>query len=112
MIYVIEMSEEKISRRNYAKYAGAGIVVVAVAGVGGYYVTRPTTKAEPVTLTHLIISDWLSPYENEMIDNYSTQTGHTINVESVAWDQMFPKILTYFESGATGYDIVNVDEFR
>ena len=48
------MTEEKISRRNYAKYAGAGVVVVAVAGIGAYYATRkgptPTpTPTPPVT---------------------------------------------------------------
>ncbi len=38
--------EEKVSRRGYAKYAGAGIVVVAVAAAGGgyYYMTRPPAK--------------------------------------------------------------------
>jgi basic membrane protein A len=35
------MAEKKVTRRGYAKYAGAGIVVIAVAGVGAYYVSRP-----------------------------------------------------------------------
>jgi ABC-type sugar transport system substrate-binding protein len=45
------MSEEKVSRRGYAKYAGAGIVVIAVAGAGAYYATRPGPSPSPTKTT-------------------------------------------------------------
>jgi multiple sugar transport system substrate-binding protein len=42
--------EEKVSRRGYVKYAGAGIVVVAVAGAGAYYATRPPATPTPTVM--------------------------------------------------------------
>jgi hypothetical protein len=45
------MSQEKVSRRGYAKYAGAGIVVIAVAGAGAYYATRPGPSPTPTATT-------------------------------------------------------------
>ena len=36
------MSEEKVSRRGYVKYAAGGIVVVGVAAAGAYYASKPT----------------------------------------------------------------------
>ncbi|MEM2910870.1 MAG: extracellular solute-binding protein [Nitrososphaerota archaeon] len=41
------MSEEKVSRRGYVKYAAAGIVVVAAAAGGAYYATRPKPTPTP-----------------------------------------------------------------
>ncbi|MEM3608121.1 MAG: extracellular solute-binding protein [Candidatus Bathyarchaeia archaeon] len=42
------MSEEKVSRRRYIAYAGAGVVIVAAAAAGGYYATRkPTPTPTP-----------------------------------------------------------------
>jgi len=35
------MTDEKVSRRNYVKYAGAAVVVVAGAAAGAYYATKP-----------------------------------------------------------------------
>jgi peptide/nickel transport system substrate-binding protein len=46
--------EKKIDRRGYMKYAAAGIVIVAGAGAGAYYATRPTmppTTTTPTTTT-------------------------------------------------------------
>ena len=42
------MTESKVSRRNYVKYAGAGIVVVAGAAAGAYYMSQPS---QPPTAT-------------------------------------------------------------
>ncbi|MEM2840555.1 MAG: ABC transporter substrate-binding protein [Candidatus Bathyarchaeia archaeon] len=45
------MSEkEKVSRRGWIKYAGAGVVVVAAAAGAGYYATQPKPTPTP-TLT-------------------------------------------------------------
>jgi peptide/nickel transport system substrate-binding protein len=43
--------EKKIDRRGYMKYASAGIVVVAGAGAGAYYATRPTTPPTTTAIT-------------------------------------------------------------
>jgi len=45
------MSEEKVSRRGYVKYAAAGVIVVAVAGAGAYYATRPKPTPTPTPTT-------------------------------------------------------------
>ena len=43
------MAEEKVSRRKYMTYAGAGVVVVAAAAGGYYYTTRaPTTPTSTI----------------------------------------------------------------
>lgn len=43
------MSNEKVSRRNYVKYAGGAVVVVAGAAAGAYYATKPTAPPTEVT---------------------------------------------------------------
>jgi ABC-type glycerol-3-phosphate transport system substrate-binding protein len=45
------MAEEEVSRRGYLKYAGAGIVVVAVAAGGAYYYTQSTAGPKPDSVT-------------------------------------------------------------
>jgi spermidine/putrescine-binding protein len=35
------MTDEKVSRRRFIKYAGAGVVIVGGAAVGAYYATKP-----------------------------------------------------------------------
>lgn len=48
------MSEKKVSRRGYVKYAAAGVVVVAGAAAGAYYATRkpaPTPTPTPTVVT-------------------------------------------------------------
>ena len=43
---------ERISRRRFLKYFGAGSVAVAVAAAGGYYIPRPEiTRTETLTKT-------------------------------------------------------------
>lgn len=41
------MTEKKVSRRSYVKYAGAGVVIVAGAAAGAYYATRPKPTPSP-----------------------------------------------------------------
>lgn len=43
------MVNENVNRRGYVKYAGAGIVVIAVAGAGAYYATKPGPTETPTT---------------------------------------------------------------
>ena len=40
--------KEKVSRRSYVKYAAAGVIVVAGAGAGAYYATRPRAPEKNV----------------------------------------------------------------
>lgn len=45
------MPNEKVTRRGYVKYAGAGIVIVAGAAAGAYYATRPGPTPTPTPTT-------------------------------------------------------------
>jgi ABC-type glycerol-3-phosphate transport system substrate-binding protein len=45
------LSEEKVSRRGWIKYAGAGVVVVAAAAGAGYYATQPKPTPTPTPTT-------------------------------------------------------------
>jgi branched-chain amino acid transport system substrate-binding protein len=45
------LSEEKVSRRSWVKYAGAGVVVVAAAAGAGYYATLPKPTPTPTPTT-------------------------------------------------------------
>ncbi|MEM2106494.1 MAG: hypothetical protein QXV46_01625, partial [Candidatus Bathyarchaeia archaeon] len=45
------MSEGKVSRRGWIKYAGAGVVVVAAAAGAGYYATQPKPTPTPTVTT-------------------------------------------------------------
>ncbi len=62
------MSEKKVSRRNYVKYAAAGVVIVAGAAGGAYYATRPKYE-KPKELSILMweaywVEDIIKPFED------------------------------------------------
>jgi ribose transport system substrate-binding protein len=50
------MSDEKVSRRKFIKYVGAGAVVAAAAGAVGYYAGRPAPMPPPATTTTQIMT--------------------------------------------------------
>lgn len=70
------MAKEKVSRRSYAKYAGAGIVVVAVAGVGAYYGTRPGPEPTTVTQAPETVVKTVAP---------TTAPGKKVDIDFVMW---------------------------
>jgi ABC-type glycerol-3-phosphate transport system substrate-binding protein len=89
------MSEE-VSRRSYAKYAGAGIVVVAIAGVGAYYATRPgpappttlqpTTTGPATTKTYVSTPTTEGPYKPDALNaniDWKQFEGEELNVISM-----------------------------
>jgi len=48
------MTQEKVSRRRYLKYVGAGVIVVGAGAAGYYFLTQPspsTTSPSPTTVT-------------------------------------------------------------
>ena len=55
-------SEEKVSRRKFIKYVGAGVVVAAAAGAVGYYGGRPTEgPATTTTVTSVVETGTVQP---------------------------------------------------
>jgi basic membrane lipoprotein Med (substrate-binding protein (PBP1-ABC) superfamily) len=51
------MTEKKVDRRGYMKYAGAAIVVVAGGAAGAYYASRPGTPTSTETSTAAATSE-------------------------------------------------------
>ena len=127
------MSEEKksgkVSRRGYVKYAGAGIVVVAVAGAGAYYGTRPQAPATPTPTevkptkteakptatpkpegkrTVTVVTDmgvmeemWMS-YDPQIIE----ETGIGIDIVATTWGTQYAKVMEDFVTKTGAYDII------
>jgi peptide/nickel transport system substrate-binding protein len=55
------LSEKKIPRRRFIKYVGAGVVVVAAAGVGAYYYSKPTPTGTITTSSTITSPTATSP---------------------------------------------------
>jgi len=116
------MSEEKkVSRRGYVKYAGAGIVVVAVAGAGAYYATKPgaptettTTQATPTTTEGKITITGLSEVsthakaEDFVLRTWGERNGVNIDIQTVPWEQLIPKMMAAMMSQDPYFDLVYV----
>ena len=112
------MGEKDVSRRGYVKYAGAGVVVVAVAGAGAYYATRqPTTEEKPegkefegVTLNVIVdewrLSDTVLPFLGQ---EFQKRTGGRINITSVPYDELHDKIFIELANQSGAYDIIMPD---
>lgn len=80
------MKKEKVSRRNYAKVAGAGVVGIAIGAAGGYYgapkaPSETITKTETATVTEGV-SPTTQPTEQYPIPEipYMPKKGTTIRV--------------------------------
>ena len=61
--------EKKIDRRGYMKYAAAGIVVVAGAGAGVYYATRPTTPPTTTAQKDTLIVGTTDSIETSLVES-------------------------------------------
>jgi hypothetical protein len=110
----VKKEPEKINRRSYLKYVGAGVVVVAVAGAGAYYATMPaappttptTQTTTPITETvtesmatttgippeavtsTLTFDDWAYRPEAvaQYVDTFNKVYGEKVNVETITGD--------------------------
>ena len=66
------MSEKKVSRRNFVKYAGAGAAVVAAAAAGAYYLTTPPpAPPTPTTTTAVETTPPPSPVTLELWTSFA-----------------------------------------
>ena len=122
------MTEEKVSRRGYLKYAGAGVVVVAGAAAGAYYATRPQGPVETITTMptmttassgmpfegvtlNVIVDEWrlsdtVLPYLGQ---EFQRRTGGRVNVISVPYDELHDKIFIELANKSGAYDIIMPD---
>jgi ABC-type glycerol-3-phosphate transport system substrate-binding protein len=95
------MSEKKMPRRSYVKYAGAGIVVVAAAGAGAYYATRP--KPTPTTTPTTVAPTTVAP-TTVAPTTVAPTTRPTPSPGAPWWEQYMPRLDRVF--GPTGKDYI------
>jgi len=114
------LTEEKVSRRNYMKYAGAGVVIVAGAAAGAYYATRPPAPAGPTETTAAttgpaenielhVIGEALPPLEglNKIKDIYEGEhPGVKIVIEPYEFESLLQKSTADLAAGTGQYDCV------
>ena len=84
---------EKVDRRNYLKYAAAGIVVVAGGAAGAYYATKPPSEATTTTLATSELKARgifeVTPISDELqklVPDFEQETGIKFTWESYAYD--------------------------
>jgi multiple sugar transport system substrate-binding protein len=115
-----KVEEKNISRRNYLKYAGAGVVVVAVAGAGAYYATQPaptpiqtqTQTATQVVTSVVTASPTQSPTGINAIANVALNaagqnySGTSIKIlgEAPFWQSLIGKVSPFWTS-STGVPV-------
>ena len=97
------MSEQKISRRRYLKYAGAGIVAIAVAGAGAYYATRPGPTTTPPTTT-LARTTTVIPTSAKLFRIAAITSGGPTAEWNIVIKDGFDKAMAYYKSKGTNLD--------
>ncbi len=111
------MSEKSVSRRGYLKYAGAGVVVIAVAGAGVYYGT--STRRQPVELRGVTTSDpnfYLWDKDSEvtpggLMAEYEKNTGVKAEIERIDWMAHYEKTRLELSSQSPTYDYICYDSY-
>jgi ABC-type glycerol-3-phosphate transport system substrate-binding protein len=102
---------EKVDRRNYLKYAAAGIVVVAGGAAGVYYATRPPvgpteTSTEAREARGIFEVSPISDELEKLVPNFERETGIRFIWESYSYEAYIEKEMTDFAAGTGIYDVV------
>jgi ABC-type glycerol-3-phosphate transport system substrate-binding protein len=117
------LTEDKVSRRGYLKYAGAGVVVVAGAAAGAYYATRPTgptqtqtTESPTVTKQEVVLRTMVesvpdSIFIKSLLPEYEAKTGVKIIYEEYSYEVMHEKLVPQLSSDTGVYDFVTADYY-
>lgn len=98
---------EKVSRRKYIKYAGAAIIVGAVAavGYGVYEYTKPKKIKEIKAL------DWANPITSKLQklanEDFTPKTGIKVTIDAVPWGSYMEKCLMSMKAEVSPYDVVD-----
>ncbi len=98
---------EKVDRRNYLKYAAAGIVVVAGGAAGAYYATRPSTGPTEIQRQARGIFE-VTPISDELkklTPDFEQETAIKFTWESYSYEDYIAKEMTDFAAGTGIYDV-------
>jgi len=109
---------EKVDRRNYLKYAAAGIVVVAGGAAGAYYATRPpvgptetTTELEREARGIFEVTP-ISDELEKLVPEFEQETDIKFVWESYSYEAYIEKEMTDFASGTGIYDVTQAAATR
>ena len=91
--------------RKYLKFAAPVIAVTLTAGMITGCGSKPEEDIREITL---MIPDWGVPDE-ELLDQFKEETGITVVVNEVSWDDIRDKIAIASSGGAVAADVVEVD---
>jgi len=117
------LTKEKVSRRGYLKYAGAGVVVVAGAAAGAYYATKPsgpavtqTTESPTVTKEEVVLRTMVEgtpdgTFVKSLLPEYEKETGVKVIWEEYSYEVMHEKLVPQLSSATGVYDFIPVDYY-
>ena len=91
--------------RKYLKFAAPVIAVTLTASMITGCGSKPEEDIREITL---MIPDWGVPDE-ELLDQFKEETGITVVVNEVSWDDIRDKIAIASSGGAVAADVVEVD---
>jgi len=101
------MSEQKVSRRSFLKYAGAAVAVVAVVGGGAYYYyqsTQPRYKGMTVRASWQEFDATL--VFAKLLDQFESETGIHVEVSFFPEIELFEKQLIELSSHSVQHEVV------
>ncbi len=106
-----------ISRREFLKVAGLGIAAAGVCSVAQPALTqtalaagvRPRAKAQTKEIRVLVVGDPFQFALEKVLDDFTSQTGIKVNLESLAYDALNARLVTSFVSQTPDADVVTVD---
>ncbi len=105
---------EKVSRRKYLKYVGAGAVVAAAAAAGGYYLAQPgptptatvTASSTPAPTTLNVLTDFENDAVSKVIaPEFDKQYNAKAVVEEMGYAGYHEKAVTTLVAGGYAYDV-------
>lgn len=93
-------------KKKYLKFLAPVLAVTLVAGmVTGCGSDKNTEDKREITL---MIPDWGAP-DQELLDGFKEETGITVNVNEVSWDDIRDKVAIASSGGSSVADVIEVD---
>ena len=93
-------------KKKYSRFLAPVLAVTLVAGmVTGCGADKNTEEKREITL---MIPDWGAP-DQELLEGFKAETGITVNVNEVSWDDIRDKVAIASSGGSSVADVIEVD---
>ena len=101
------MTESKVKRRQFLKYAAAAAIGVAVVGAGGYYYTQSTAPQPKVLRVNLDPGSWGDYHKQSFMDKFQKDYPNVqVRVDSGTEAESIVKFISeYNQTGKTSDDL-------